>query len=70
MVMLLVQFVELFDVQLYMLGSHQLQNAVTATCAVLCLRNLGESSIMFLCLCWYLIERVSHICFTLCKLST
>ncbi|XP_015878195.1 dihydrofolate synthetase [Ziziphus jujuba] len=34
-------FIELFDVQLYMLGSHQLQNAATATCAALCLRNLG-----------------------------
>ncbi|KAF3432873.1 hypothetical protein FNV43_RR23975 [Rhamnella rubrinervis] len=34
-------FIELFNVQLYMLGSHQLQNAATATCAALCLRNLG-----------------------------
>lgn len=34
-------FVELLDVKLYMLGTHQLQNAVTATCAALCLRHLG-----------------------------
>ncbi|KAM4076175.1 hypothetical protein ACJW30_12G043200 [Castanea mollissima] len=34
-------FLELLDVKLCMLGSHQLQNAATATCAVLCLRNLG-----------------------------
>ncbi|KAL5538206.1 hypothetical protein UlMin_044187 [Ulmus minor] len=35
------QFFNLFDVKLHMLGSHQLQNAVTATCTALCLRNLG-----------------------------
>ncbi|GER49805.1 folylpolyglutamate synthase [Striga asiatica] len=34
-------FIELFDVRLRMLGSHQLQNAATATCAALCLRDLG-----------------------------
>ncbi|KAL4594902.1 hypothetical protein ACB092_12G052900 [Castanea dentata] len=34
-------FLELLDVKLCMLGSHQLQNAATATCAALCLRNLG-----------------------------
>ncbi|KAG8390375.1 hypothetical protein BUALT_Bualt01G0076900 [Buddleja alternifolia] len=34
-------FNELVDVQLRMLGSHQLQNAVTATCAALCLRDQG-----------------------------
>ncbi|KAM1232240.1 hypothetical protein ACFX13_042821 [Malus domestica] len=34
-------FIELLDVKLYMLGTHQLQNAATATCAALCLRNLG-----------------------------
>ncbi|XP_030484564.2 dihydrofolate synthetase isoform X1 [Cannabis sativa] len=32
---------ELLDVKLYMLGSHQLQNAVTATCTALCLRDQG-----------------------------
>ncbi|PSS32343.1 Dihydrofolate synthetase [Actinidia chinensis var. chinensis] len=35
------QFVELFGVKLSMLGSHQLQNATTATCASLCLRDQG-----------------------------
>ncbi|KAL7214154.1 hypothetical protein ACSBR1_026553 [Camellia fascicularis] len=35
------QVVELFDVKLSMLGSHQLQNAATATCASLCLRDQG-----------------------------
>ncbi|EYU19621.1 hypothetical protein ABFS82_06G103100 [Erythranthe guttata] len=34
-------FIELFDVQLRLLGSHQLQNAATATCAALCLRGQG-----------------------------
>lgn len=34
-------FLELRDVKLLMLGSHQLKNAVTATCAALCLRNQG-----------------------------
>ncbi|XP_058182695.1 dihydrofolate synthetase isoform X1 [Rhododendron vialii] len=34
-------FIELFDVRLSMLGSHQLQNAATATCASLCLRDQG-----------------------------
>ncbi|VFQ72671.1 unnamed protein product [Cuscuta campestris] len=33
--------VELFDVRLRMLGSHQLRNAVTAVCAALCLHNKG-----------------------------
>ncbi|GMH19622.1 hypothetical protein Nepgr_021463 [Nepenthes gracilis] len=33
--------VELSDVNLLMLGCHQLQNATTATCAALCLRNQG-----------------------------
>ncbi|XP_062120239.1 dihydrofolate synthetase isoform X2 [Humulus lupulus] len=32
---------KLLDVKLHMLGSHQLQNAVTATCTALCLRDLG-----------------------------
>lgn len=35
------QIVELGDVNLRMLGHHQLQNAVTATCASLCLRDQG-----------------------------
>ncbi|GMN44459.1 hypothetical protein TIFTF001_013662 [Ficus carica] len=35
---------ELFDVKLYMLGSHQLQNAVTATCTALCLRDLEDKA--------------------------
>ncbi|KAF6172997.1 hypothetical protein GIB67_006373 [Kingdonia uniflora] len=34
-------FIELNDVKLCMLGTHQLQNAVTATCASLCLRDQG-----------------------------
>ncbi|PPD66108.1 hypothetical protein GOBAR_DD37017 [Gossypium barbadense] len=33
--------IELRDLNLSMLGTHQLQNAVTATCAALCLRNQG-----------------------------
>ncbi|KAL1550698.1 dihydrofolate synthase [Salvia divinorum] len=33
--------IELFDLQLRLLGTHQLQNAVTATCAALCLREQG-----------------------------
>ncbi|XP_054788365.1 dihydrofolate synthetase isoform X2 [Prosopis cineraria] len=32
---------ELLGVKLRMLGSHQLQNAATATCVALCLRNFG-----------------------------
>uniref|UniRef100_A0ACD5X2A2 Uncharacterized protein n=1 Tax=Avena sativa TaxID=4498 RepID=A0ACD5X2A2_AVESA len=32
---------ELHDVKLQMLGGHQLQNAVTASCTALCLRQLG-----------------------------
>ncbi|KAL7190971.1 hypothetical protein ACSBR2_023108 [Camellia fascicularis] len=31
--------IELFDVKLSMLGSHQLQNVATTTCAFLCLRD-------------------------------
>lgn len=41
------QFIELFDVKLSMLGSHQLQNAATATCAALCLRDQGADSSPF-----------------------
>ncbi|KAH9324545.1 hypothetical protein KI387_004723, partial [Taxus chinensis] len=33
--------IELFGVRLHMLGYHQLQNAVTAICIALCLRNQG-----------------------------
>ncbi|XP_074291663.1 dihydrofolate synthetase-like isoform X2 [Silene latifolia] len=33
--------IELYDVNFSMLGYHQLQNAVTATCAALCLRDQG-----------------------------
>ncbi|CAI0388250.1 unnamed protein product [Linum tenue] len=32
---------ELSDINLQMLGKHQLQNAVTAACTILCLRNQG-----------------------------
>ncbi|KAF9614944.1 hypothetical protein IFM89_021374 [Coptis chinensis] len=35
------QFVEICGVKLVMLGNHQLQNALSATCASLCLRNQG-----------------------------
>ncbi|XP_074328985.1 dihydrofolate synthetase isoform X2 [Apium graveolens] len=34
-------FIQLFNVNLRMLGPHQLQNAATATCAALCLRHQG-----------------------------
>ncbi|XP_058100229.1 dihydrofolate synthetase isoform X2 [Magnolia sinica] len=34
-------FIELFNVKLHMLGDHQLQNAITATCSALCLRDQG-----------------------------
>ena len=50
-IMFITQFLELLDVKLCMLGSHQLQNAATATCAALCLRNLGE----FLYVCYSLL---------------
>ncbi|KAK1321514.1 Folylpolyglutamate synthase [Acorus calamus] len=33
--------IELNDLRLHMLGNHQLQNAVTATCTALCLREQG-----------------------------
>uniref|UniRef100_A0A1D1ZIP6 Folylpolyglutamate synthase n=1 Tax=Anthurium amnicola TaxID=1678845 RepID=A0A1D1ZIP6_9ARAE len=36
-------FIELSNIKLRMLGHHQLQNAITATCASLCLRNQGSS---------------------------
>ncbi|XP_021616708.1 dihydrofolate synthetase isoform X2 [Manihot esculenta] len=34
-------FIEISDLKMHMLGSHQLQNAATAACAALCLRNQG-----------------------------
>lgn len=43
---LFMQSCELINVKLHMLGSHQLQNAATATCVALCLRRLGQT---FLC---------------------
>lgn len=39
--------IELFDLQLRLLGSHQLQNAVTATCTALCLRAQGVEVELF-----------------------
>lgn len=41
LISLSMQFIELLDVNLRMLGPHQLQNAATATCVILTLRNLG-----------------------------
>ncbi|CAL5322837.1 unnamed protein product [Camellia sinensis] len=38
----MIKVIELFDAKLSMLGSHQLQNAATATCASLCLRDQGQ----------------------------
>ncbi|CAL5364027.1 unnamed protein product [Camellia sinensis] len=38
----MIKVIELFDVKLSMLGSHQLQNAATATCAFLCLRDQSQ----------------------------
>lgn len=35
------QSIELLDVKLCMIGNHQLHNALTATCAALCLRDQG-----------------------------
>lgn len=40
----MVQSIELLGVKLRMLGAHQLQNAVTATCAALCLNKQGKDS--------------------------
>uniref|UniRef100_A0ACD5X2L5 Uncharacterized protein n=1 Tax=Avena sativa TaxID=4498 RepID=A0ACD5X2L5_AVESA len=39
---------ELHDVKLQMLGGHQLQNAVTASCTALCLRQLGNEKYEFI----------------------
>jgi len=41
-----------------MLGDHQLQNAATATCVALCLRNLG---ITFLPFAWPHSTRVAFL---------
>ncbi|KAK8939276.1 Folylpolyglutamate synthase [Platanthera zijinensis] len=41
MALVMDMFVDLRDVKLRMLGNHQLRNAVTATCAALCLRREG-----------------------------
>lgn len=41
----MMQFIELLDVKLSLLGAHQLQNAATATCAALCLRDQGDNII-------------------------
>ncbi|KAL0403212.1 UNVERIFIED_CONTAM: Dihydrofolate synthetase [Sesamum radiatum] len=53
--------IELFDVQLRLLGSHQLQNAATATCTAICLRNQGwklsDASIRTGLECAYLLGR-------------
>ncbi|KAL0452436.1 UNVERIFIED_CONTAM: Dihydrofolate synthetase [Sesamum latifolium] len=53
--------IELFDVQLRLLGSHQLQNAATATCTALCLRDQGwklsDASIRTGLECAYLLGR-------------
>jgi folylpolyglutamate synthase/dihydropteroate synthase len=38
---LYLQFIELQDLKLQLLGDHQRQNAVTACCTALCLRELG-----------------------------
>uniref|UniRef100_A0A0E0MPS0 Uncharacterized protein n=1 Tax=Oryza punctata TaxID=4537 RepID=A0A0E0MPS0_ORYPU len=38
-------FIELHDVKLQLLGDHQRQNAVTACCTALCLRELGSKTI-------------------------
>ncbi|KAK4766563.1 hypothetical protein SAY87_008205 [Trapa incisa] len=38
---ILLKSIQLLDVKLAMLGHHQLQNAATAACAVLCLRSSG-----------------------------
>jgi UDP-N-acetylmuramyl pentapeptide synthase len=38
----ILQSMELHDVKLQLLGDHQRQNAVTASCTALCLRELGN----------------------------
>ena len=43
---ILLQSGEFFNVNLRMLGYHQLQNAITAACAVLCLRDQGTVGLM------------------------
>ncbi|KAK4403650.1 Dihydrofolate synthetase [Sesamum angolense] len=60
-------FIELFDVQLRLLGSHQLQNAATATCTALCLRDQGwklsDASIHTGLECAYLLGRSQFLTF-------
>lgn len=45
----LLQFITVPNVNLHLIGAHQLQNAVTATCTALCLRDQGE--FFFVCHC-------------------
>lgn len=51
------QFIELFDVKLQMLGIHQLQNAATATCVALCLRDKGYNLYIY-----FLFEFIFELC--------
>ena len=51
------QSIELCDVNLKLLGDHQRQNAVTASCTALCLRNLGNDTIKTIC--WQSIHPVA-----------
>ena len=44
----ILQSIELHDVKLQLLGDHQRQNAVTAACAALCLRQLGNEACQFI----------------------
>lgn len=61
--LVLMQFIELFDVRLSMLGSHQLQNAVTATCASLCLRDQGAELVYLNSFCVIQSFHVQSFCF-------
>lgn len=58
----------LLDVKMSMLGDHQLQNAVTATCAALCLRDMGwtitDRSIRAGLECTHLLGRSQFLTFT------
>ena len=51
------QSIELCDVNLQLLGDHQRQNAVTASCTAQCLRNLGNDTIKTIC--WQSIHPVA-----------
>ena len=44
----ILQSMELHDVKLQLLGDHQRHNAVTASCAALCLRQLGNETCQFI----------------------